>query len=177
MRRRISNDCEWHLCRYCLCFSSLTLCAYRHSYDKTAMFSWGKLKYLITQGKGEEIIIVNCNCLNSLVRTWRSPTNKKISLESLELSLSDLALCVFLSECFFLFFSPLSDVNECEFANSSDSLHRNDPCLHRCDNLPGSYRCYCKDGYHLKGDRCEGLKNLNLYCCVTQQSHTWSDNN
>ena len=64
----------------------------------------------------------------------------------------------------FFFFSPLSDVNECEFANSSDSLHRNDPCLHRCDNLPGSYRCYCKDGYHLKGDRCEGLKNIMLLC-------------
>lgn len=57
------------------------------------------------------------------------------------------------------------DVNECEFANSSDSLHRNDPCLHRCDNLPGSYRCYCKDGYHLKGDRCADIDECGTRLC------------
>ena len=54
--------------------------------------------------------------------------------------------------CFF------SDVNECEFVRSTDSLHPNDPCLHQCENLLGSYRCYCKDGYRLTGDRCEGNK-------------------
>lgn len=48
------------------------------------------------------------------------------------------------------------DVNECEFVRSTDSLHPNDPCSHQCENLPGSYRCYCKDGYQLTGDRCKG---------------------
>ena len=53
-----------------------------------------------------------------------------------------------------LIFFP--DVNECEFVRSTDSLHPNDPCSHQCENLPGSYRCSCKDGYQLTGDRCKG---------------------
>ncbi|PFX30360.1 hemicentin-1-like isoform X2 [Stylophora pistillata] len=57
------------------------------------------------------------------------------------------------------------DIDECEFANSSDSLHRNDPCLHQCENLPGSYRCYCKDGYHLREDRCEDIDECSTSLC------------
>ena len=67
-------------------------------------------------------------------------------------ALSTQPLC--LLRCYVFF----SAVNECEFVRSTDSLHPNDPCLHQCENLLGSYRCYCKDGYRLTGDRCEGNK-------------------
>jgi len=26
-----------------------------------------------------------------------------------------------------------------------------------CDNLPGSYRCICKDGYYGDGAHCQGM--------------------
>jgi len=59
--------------------------------------------------------------------------------------------------CFFAL-----DVNECELALSDDSLHPNESCLHKCENFPGSFRCYCKDGYQLKGNQCEGMKCILL---------------
>ena len=49
------------------------------------------------------------------------------------------------------------DINECEFARTTDYLDPNDPCLHECENRLGSYKCSCKDGYRLKDDLCEGI--------------------
>ena len=54
------------------------------------------------------------------------------------------------------FLWSLSDVNECEAALSEVSSQPNNPCSHKCENSPGSFRCSCKDGYQLKGNQCEG---------------------
>ena len=41
----------------------------------------------------------------------------------------------------------ISDINECNFVN----------CDHSCENLPGSYKCSCREGYYLTGaHRCFG---------------------
>ena len=50
------------------------------------------------------------------------------------------------------------DVNECEFARSKASLQPNDPCLHKCENFPGFFKCSCNDGYQLRENQCEGVK-------------------
>lgn len=39
--------------------------------------------------------------------------------------------------------SPRSDTDECLAT----------PCQHRCKNSIGSYRCSCRPGYHLHGNR------------------------
>ncbi|XP_010876590.2 epidermal growth factor-like protein 7 isoform X1 [Esox lucius] len=40
-----------------------------------------------------------------------------------------------------------------------DECSERQPCGHRCVNVPGSYRCACREGYRLTGDRhsCENL--------------------
>ena len=54
------------------------------------------------------------------------------------------------------FLWSLSDVDECEAALSEVSSQPNNLCSHKCENLPGSFRCSCKDGYQRKGNECEG---------------------
>lgn len=37
------------------------------------------------------------------------------------------------------------DIDECD-------LEYNGGCVHECNNIPGSYRCTCHDGFHLAHD-------------------------
>lgn len=64
-------------------------------------------------------------------------------------------LIVSMSVCFWGFFCNTtdsgsvmsSDVDECQF----------NPCINgRCDNTPGSYKCLCRLGYRLSGNKCTG---------------------
>lgn len=50
------------------------------------------------------------------------------------------------------------DIDECE-VHKSYRL-----CVGLCDNIPGSYRCACPEGYRIGADSrsCEG--NRNLFC-------------
>ena len=47
-----------------------------------------------------------------------------------------------------------SDVDECREAVPVCHEHAH------CDNLPGSYRCICKDGYYGDGTHCQGIFQL-----------------
>lgn len=49
------------------------------------------------------------------------------------------------------------DVDECEIVLSEESLQPNDPCLHKCENIPGFFRCSCRDGYQIRGNQCEDV--------------------
>ncbi|KAH0624949.1 hypothetical protein JD844_032900 [Phrynosoma platyrhinos] len=40
------------------------------------------------------------------------------------------------------------DINECE-----DSANRNGGCSQICHNFPGSYRCFCEDGYYIQPNK------------------------
>ena len=49
-----------------------------------------------------------------------------------------------------LFFSVISDFNECSLNNAG--------CEHVCNNTAGSFNCDCRAGFKLKADKmgCEG---------------------
>ena len=51
-----------------------------------------------------------------------------------------------------VFFVVVADINEC-----SDRSQCSDPSK-KCVNLPGTFRCECKDGYkQLQNRNCEGM--------------------
>ena len=57
----------------------------------------------------------------------------------------------------------VSDINECVATPS--------PCQQECTNYPGSYECYCRDGYRLASDNrfCNGMfpvHPLYLWVCT-----------
>ena len=43
-----------------------------------------------------------------------------------------------------------SDINEC--------LNEENPCDHQCNNMAGSFKCLCREGFKLSDDQhsCEG---------------------
>ena len=50
-----------------------------------------------------------------------------------------------------------SDIDDC---NSSKPLT---PCDQICENIPGSYKCSCQEGFNLvNGSRCEGIVTILL---------------
>ncbi|XP_053242324.1 vitamin K-dependent protein S isoform X2 [Podarcis raffonei] len=60
------------------------------------------------------------------------------------------------------------DINECE-----DLTNRNGGCSQTCINFPGSYRCYCEDGYYIHPNKldCEDMNEcmLDPKICGTAQ--------
>ena len=39
------------------------------------------------------------------------------------------------------------------FSDTDECYNYNGNCTHFCDNLKGSYKCRCRDGYRLKSDQ------------------------
>lgn len=57
-------------------------------------------------------------------------------------------------------FSPPPDINECD-----DPINKNGGCDQICVNFPGSYRCYCEDGYYIQPNKmgCNGKEKVRKY--------------
>ncbi|GCB63164.1 hypothetical protein scyTo_0013161 [Scyliorhinus torazame] len=65
-------------------------------------------------------------------------------------------------------FKPSSDGAHCEDVNECEQS-ASPPCLQRCLNAIGTYRCGCEPGYQLRGQHCVDINECSMNVCRPDQ--------